>query len=138
MEPLGQSQNSGSPGHCQDMTSCLLGQLEPWSEERSPVLHLEPLPLCLGPLPAQATVPPSPPGQDGHSQNRGQSCKGPQRYPLDYQSFHPSIKQVGRDKAPIERVTNLENLWMSNQNGNSTLLCGVKVSCMCAKSSSRV
>ena len=54
-----------------------------------------------------------------------------QRYPLDYQSFHPSIKQVG--KTPIERFTNLENLWMSNQNGNSALLCGVKVSCMSAK-----
>ena len=131
MEPLGQPHSSGSPGHGQDMTPSLLGQLEPWSKERT--LHLEPLPLCLVPFPAQAAAPPSPPGQHGHSQSRGQSCKRAQRYPLDYQSFHPSIKQVGRDKTPIERFTNLENLWMSNQNGNSALLCGVKLSCMSAK-----
>ena len=131
VEPLGQPHSSSSPGHHQDMTPSLLGQLEPWSEERSPILHLEPLPLCLVPIPAQATAPPSPLGQDGDSQDRGQSCRRAQRYPLDYQSFHPSIKQVG--KTPIERFTNLENLWMSNQNGNSALLCGVKVSCMSAK-----
>ena len=61
VEPLGQPHSSSSPGHHQDMTPSLLGQLEPWSEERSPILHLEPLPLCLVPLPAQASAQ-QPPG----------------------------------------------------------------------------
>ena len=109
------------------MTPSLLGQMEPWSEETNPLLNLERLCLCLVPPPAQATAPPLSPGQAGHSQNRGLSCKRDQRDPLHYQSIHQSINQTGRHKAPTERFTNLENLWMSNQNGNSASLCGIKV-----------
>lgn len=101
------------------------GPARVWSEGRSPTpiwgaLHL-PSPSPIAHQLLQATAPPLSPVQAGHSQDRVLSCERDQR--TSRQSIRASIiYQRGRNKAVIERFTNLENLWMFNQNGNPDFL----------------